>query len=169
MKAVFAYNKLNEVTLKGIAVIRRGGLIKDDLRRFSAHTGIILNRLSVVALAVTVICMLSTVFTVLFYVFALIIWFALIIFFVGTILLIEDFRKFPTHASNMFEYVKKITPVIPNIALVGMIISAVSLILMAFDLKWAEAKKRFVFQIVILIASVILFAISFSVSAGVEQ
>lgn len=113
--------------------------------------------------------MLSTVLTALFYVFALVMWFVLIIFFWGTLLLIEDFRKFPTRASEMLEYVNKITPLIPNIALVGMIISAVSLILMAFDLKWAEAKKLFVFQIVILIASVILFAILFSVSAGVEQ
>lgn len=170
MNAVFAYNKLNEVTLKGIAFIKGGrGLIKGDLRRFSAHTGIILHRLSVVALVLTVICMLSTVLTALFYVFALVMWFVLIIFFLGTLLLIEDFRKFPTRASEMLEYVNKITPLIPNIALVGMIISAVSLILMAFDLKWAEAKKRFVFQIVILIASVILFAILFSVSAGVEQ
>ena len=145
------------------------GLIKNELRRFSAHTGVILNRLSVVALVVTVICMLSTVFTVLFYVFALFMWFALILFTVGIVLLNEDFRTFPTRATNMFEFVKKLTPVIPNIAAVGMIISAVSLVLMAFDLKWAEAKKRFAFQIVILIVSVILFAVSFSISAGAGQ
>ena len=144
-------------------------MIKNDLRRFSAHTGIILNRLSVVALVVTVICMLSTVFTVLFYVFALIMWFALILFTVGVVLLNEDYRTFPTRATNIFEYIKKITPIVPNIAMVGMIISAVSLILMAFDLNWEEARKRFVFQIVILITSVILFAISFSISAGVDQ
>lgn len=140
-------------------------MIKNDLRRFSAHTGVILSKLSVVALIVTIICSLSTVFSVLFYVFALIIWFSLIIFLVGLLLLNEDFRTFPTRMTKVLDFSNKVLPIVPNIAAVSMIISAVSLILMAFDLKWAECKKRFAFQICVLIASIIMFAVSFSISA----
>lgn len=144
-------------------------MIKNELKRFSAHTGVILSKLSIVALVITVICALSTVFSVVFYAFALILWFALIILFVGILLLNEDFRTFPTRMTKILDFLNKGLPIVPNVAAVAMIISALSLILMAFDFKWAECKKRYALQVCVFIASVILFAVSFSITASRGQ
>ena len=144
-------------------------MIKNDLRRFSAHTGVILSKLSVVALVITVICTLSSVFTVVFYAFAVIFWVFLIFLFVGLLLLYEDFRTFPTRMTKIFNFNDTVMPIITNVAAAGIVISAVSLILMAFDLRWTECKKRFAFQICVLIASIIMFAVASFVSAARGQ
>lgn len=140
-------------------------MISNDLRRFSAHTGVILNKLAIFAFVICVLCELS-VFSAVFVAIAIMIWFCIAVSLLFVPLLDDGFRSFPSRIGDLFGFVEKVLSMVPIIATIGIIISILSIILMSFDFKWREVKKRFAGQIIILFLFVITLFICFIVIKG---